>query len=82
MSRKITCEEASRIFGCNMSGADATGGTCQDFEILDNGIVQYMYIPGPEYDDPKEYILWQYDPHTGMDRHSGITPGCFFTDWE
>lgn len=81
MSKTITIEEASKYLGCDMSCYDQTGGHYDNFSLSEYGILEYEYIPGPEYDDEKEYVVYQIDLETGMERHCGITPGCFFTDW-
>ncbi len=82
MARHLTATEAGAITGYEMSRPDSTGGHLGNFELLDNGILQYDYIPGGEYrGDSKEYVCYQYDPETGLERHCGITPGCFWTEW-
>ncbi len=79
--KNLTAEEAAGITGYEMARPDSTGGHFGNFKLLDNGVLEYDYIPGPEYDDPKEYVVYQYDPELNLERHTGITPGCFWTEW-
>ena len=51
----------------------------------ENRDLEYIERIGWETGDPNylpSITLWEEDWETGRRRHSGITPGCFWTDWE
>lgn len=83
----ISVEEASKLIGYDLSGVQDWYGeklVCYDFQVSEDGsILEYKY--GNEYleeEHPNEVIQYQVNLVTSEERHSGITPGCFFTEWE
>ena len=49
---------------------------CTDVRVYGN-IASYTFQPGTTYGYRQEYNL-----ETGQERHCGLGPGCFWTDWE
>ncbi len=51
----------------------------------ENRDLEYIETIAWETGDPTyepSVTLWEEDWETGEQRHRGITPGCFWTDWE
>ena len=70
MTKEYVINEVARLrneFGTSI---------CTDPEFI-NGLARYTFQPG----EVCGYIQ-EYDLEEGKERHCGLGPGCFWTEWE